>query len=110
MKLKMLAVSVSLSAAAMGVSAENNAGNSGEYIAFFDHSLPIEKRLDDISARLTDREKGNMITLWNEGVPRYGLKSFMPGEAYTALRHLVVMRRPFSLSQLVWQLLGLLRR
>lgn len=85
MKLKMIAIGVSLSAAAMGVSAENNAGHSGEYIAFFDHTLPIEERLDDISARLTDKEKGHMITLWNEGVPRYGLKSFMPGEALHGL-------------------------
>ncbi|MGR5143040.1 glycoside hydrolase family 3 C-terminal domain-containing protein [Photobacterium sp. DNB23_23_1] len=80
MKLKMMAIGVSLSIAAMGVSAD-----SGEYIAFFDHTLSIEQRLEDISARLTDKEKGNMITLWNEGVPRYGLKSFMPGEALHGL-------------------------
>ncbi|PSW16638.1 beta-glucosidase [Photobacterium rosenbergii] len=85
MKLKMIAVGVSLSAVAMGVSAESYTGNSGGYIAFFDHTLPIEERLDDISTRLTDKEKGNMITLWNEGVPRYGLKSFMPGEALHGL-------------------------
>ncbi|MGF1735953.1 glycoside hydrolase family 3 C-terminal domain-containing protein [Photobacterium satsumensis] len=85
MKLKTIAIGASLSAAAMGVSAENSAENNGEYIAFFDHTLTIEERLDDISARLTDKEKGNMITLWNEGVPRYGLKSFMPGEALHGL-------------------------
>ncbi|MGF1792236.1 glycoside hydrolase family 3 C-terminal domain-containing protein [Photobacterium profundum] len=80
MKLKTMAIGVSLSIAAMGVSAD-----SGEYIAFFDHTLTIEERLDDISTRLTDKEKGNMITLWNQGVPRYGLKSFMPGEALHGL-------------------------
>ncbi|AJR05231.1 beta-glucosidase [Photobacterium gaetbulicola] len=85
MKLKTIAIGVSLSVVAMGVSAGNDAVNSGEYIAFFDHTLPIEERLDDISARLTDKEKGHMITLWNEGVPRYGLKSFMPGEALHGL-------------------------
>ncbi|MGF1701936.1 glycoside hydrolase family 3 C-terminal domain-containing protein [Photobacterium makurazakiensis] len=80
MKLKTMAIGASLSIGAMGVSAD-----SGEYIAFFDHTLSNEQRLDDISARLTDKEKGNMITLWNEGVPRYGLKSFMPGEALHGL-------------------------
>ncbi|MGL6260944.1 glycoside hydrolase family 3 C-terminal domain-containing protein [Vibrio sp. WXL210] len=59
--------------------------DESEYIAFFDHTLPIEQRLDDISERLTDEEKGHMISLWNKGVPRYGLKSFMPGEALHGL-------------------------
>ncbi|GAA4903209.1 glycoside hydrolase family 3 C-terminal domain-containing protein [Ferrimonas pelagia] len=66
------------------------AGMSSEQIAeypipFYDHTLPIEERLDDISARLTNREKGLMITQRNEGVPRFGMRSFMPGEALHGL-------------------------
>ncbi|WP_159064881.1 glycoside hydrolase family 3 C-terminal domain-containing protein [Thaumasiovibrio subtropicus] len=62
-----------------------HAGHNDDYIAFFDHTLPIEARLDDISERLTDEEKGHMISFWNKGVPRYGLTSFMPGEALHGL-------------------------
>ncbi|MGF1682742.1 glycoside hydrolase family 3 C-terminal domain-containing protein [Photobacterium minamisatsumaniensis] len=85
MKLKTMAIGASLSAVAMGVNASNQDYDNQENIAFFDHMLTIEERLDDISARLTDKEKGNMISLWNEGVPRYGLTSFMPGEALHGL-------------------------
>ncbi|SBT11291.1 glycoside hydrolase family 3 C-terminal domain-containing protein [Vibrio celticus] len=59
--------------------------NVNKDIPFYDHTLSIEQRLNDISERLTDEEKGHMITLWNKGVPRYGLKSFMPGEALHGL-------------------------
>ena len=54
-------------------------------IPFFDHTLSIEERLDDISSRLTDTEKGHMISLRSKGVPRLGLKAFMPGEALHGL-------------------------
>ncbi|GJM60808.1 glycoside hydrolase family 3 C-terminal domain-containing protein [Persicobacter diffluens] len=54
-------------------------------IPFYNHQLSVEERLDDISNRLTNSEKGHMITLWNKGVPRLGLKSFMPGEALHGL-------------------------
>ena len=54
-------------------------------IPFFDTELSIEKRIDDLESRLTPKEKGNMITLWNKGVPRLGLQAFMPGEALHGL-------------------------
>ncbi|AMO58673.1 glycoside hydrolase family 3 C-terminal domain-containing protein [Endozoicomonas montiporae] len=74
-----LAVSVSVSSA---VIAEDVIRPD---IPFYDHTLPIEERLDDITARLTPEEKGHMITLWNPGVPRYGMKAYMPGEALHGL-------------------------
>ena len=54
-------------------------------VPFYDHTLSIEERLDDITSRLTPEEKGHMITLWNPGVPRYGMKAYMPGEALHGL-------------------------
>ena len=78
-KVLSLAATVSMCSYAM---AENAALPD---IPFYDHTLSIEERLDDITARLTPEEKGHMITLWNKGVPRYGLKAFMPGEALHGL-------------------------
>ncbi len=61
------------------------AENAKPNIPFFDHRLSTEERIDDLESRLTPSEKGHMITLWNKGVPRLGLKSFMPGEALHGL-------------------------
>ncbi|GAA4898883.1 glycoside hydrolase family 3 C-terminal domain-containing protein [Ferrimonas pelagia] len=66
------------------------AAMSGEAIArypipFYDHSLSIEERLDDISARLSPAEKGQMISMNSRGVPRLGLKSLEPGVAQHGL-------------------------
>ncbi|GAA4902243.1 hypothetical protein [Ferrimonas pelagia] len=54
-------------------------------IPFYDHTLPIEARLDDITARLTPAAKGQMISMRSNGVPRLGLKPFEPGVAQHGL-------------------------
>ncbi|GAA4902237.1 glycoside hydrolase family 3 C-terminal domain-containing protein [Ferrimonas pelagia] len=84
--MKKTALAISMALASTSVLAAMSAEEIAQYdIPFYDHTLDIEDRLNDISQRLTDEEKGHMITLWNKGVPRYGLKSFPPGEALHGL-------------------------
>ncbi|GAA4902279.1 glycoside hydrolase family 3 C-terminal domain-containing protein [Ferrimonas pelagia] len=84
--IKRTALAVSAALLCSPVFAGMPAAEIAQYdIPFYDHTLSIEERLDDLSARLTDEEKGHMITIWNPGVPRLGLKVYMGGEALHGL-------------------------
>lgn len=54
-------------------------------IPFWDHTLPMETRLDDMISRMTLAEKRSIIQFNNAGVPRFGIEALVPGECLHGL-------------------------
>ena len=73
---------VLLSFVTLGLIAQNKIDKS---LPIYDDTKSFEERIEILVKELSPKEKGHLITLWNKGVPRLGINTFMPGEALHGL-------------------------
>lgn len=71
-----------LSLFSLGLWAQNKVNSS---LPIYNENTSFNERIELLVKELTPKEKGHLITLWNKGVPRMGINTFMPGEALHGL-------------------------